>query len=472
MKKYIYLLLVLCCSLSHLSQAQSRLLGDWEGVLRVQGIELPLVIHLSSSKNGFQGSFDSPKQKAFGIALSTVEIKGDSLVFTHAPGRIRFAGMLRENDSIVGTFTQGPQQFDLSFGRVLDPNMAGQQAQKTVRSQQPQPPFPYAVKEVKVKNKKGGHQLAGTLTMPHGKGPFPAVVLVSGSGPQNRNSEVFDHEPFWVLADYLSRAGIAVLRYDDRGVAQSTGDFNGATSEDFAEDALAVWEFLRKQKGVDKKRVGMIGHSEGGMIVPIAYAKRPELNFAVLMAGVGIPVKDLLLEQLQAVGKAEGLEQAVLDSQMQENARIFGWLNTLSKEAARDSIQQMLAHARMALPVGDVAARQAAEAQHEAVLNMFMDPWFLFFIKYDPAPYLQKLQCPVLAINGDQDVQVVSKSNLTGIQNGLTAGGNKNYKICELEGLNHLFQPTQTGAVSEYAEIDITFDEKAMATIAELIKLR
>ena len=461
-----YLTFAICLFLPLLSSAQKSPAGDWEGRLKIQGIELPLVIHLKPKGDVWEGSFDSPKQKAYNISFSTVSVRADTLEFTHKQAGIRFLG-LYQADSIVGNFSQGGKTFPLTFMR----QQASTVVESTVaRPQQPKPPFNYSVRDVKIKNKAAKLTLAATLTVPAGKGPFPAVVFISGSGPQDRNSEVFDHQPFAVLAHHLTQAGIAVLRYDDRGAGESTGDFNGASSEDFAGDALAAWAFLRKQKGINKNKVGLIGHSEGGMVAPIAFARQPEPAFVVLMAGVGIPVTDLLAEQIQAVGQSEGLSQAVIDSQLSTNARTFRWLKTLPSAQARDSLQAYLAAQKALLPANNAAAREQFDNQAAGALRTYLDPWFLYFIGYDPRPNLMKLSCPVLAINGDKDVQVQAASNLRGIEAALKAGGNKNYKICSLPGLNHLFQPAKTGAVSEYATIDTTFDPAAMELIASWIK--
>lgn len=448
--------------------AQPAFEGSWEGVLKIQGMELPLVVHLNNNKTGYVGKFDSPKQKAFGIPLSTVQVAGDTLVFTVTEAQIRYQGVWVEGDSVVGTFTQAGRGMAMNLRRQI----AGKGTAEplpVVRSQNPAKPYPYNSKEVKIKNKDAKLQLAATLSMPKGKGPFPAAILISGSGPQNRNSEVFDHQPFLVLSDYLTRKGIAVLRYDDRGVAGSTGDFNSATSADFATDAAAAYDFLAKTKGIDKQKIGFIGHSEGGMIAPLAFELRPKAGFVVLLAGVGIPVNELLMEQLQAVGSTEGLSQATIDSQMLINKSIFSWLKQLPVEQAKDSIETLFNKALKKLPIGDVEARQQLELQQKSALKTYTDPWFLYFIQYEPAAALAKVSCPVLALNGDKDVQVIAESNLAGIQAALQKGGNSQVQIEALAGLNHLFQPSKTGAVSEYAEIDITFDEATMQKISDWI---
>lgn len=453
---------------SSLVRAQSTLEGSWEGVLRVQGIELPLIVHLKSEKSGWTGTFDSPKQKAFGISISRVEIEGNHLVFQVDQAQIRYEGRLSEGDSIIGTFSQGGREANLPLYRQKKGAAPLELAVKS-RTQTPKPPFPYTNKEVKIKPKGSKHQLAGTLSVPAGKGPFPGVVLISGSGPQDRNSEVFEHQPFAVLADYLCRRGIAVLRYDDRGVAGSTGSFQGTTSADFAADAAAALGFLQKQKSIRKDRVGYIGHSEGGMIAPLAHALQPETNFAVLLAGVGIPVDSLLIEQISAVGRSEGLQQAVLDSQMAVNRQIFGWLKQLNEAVARDSLNAFFKRQSLLLPENDAKAKNQFESQQQAALATFFDPWFLYFIRYEPDAALRNLNIPVLALNGDRDVQVLAASNLAGMAASFEAAGNQAVTLKGLPGLNHLFQPSNTGAVSEYAEIDITFDEGCMQLIADWI---
>lgn len=467
-----FLLFILIGLYGYSAIAQPAFEGSWEGALNVQGMQLPLVVHLTKSKDGYVGKFDSPKQKAFGIPLTTMQAQGDTLRFTVADARISYQGIWVMGDSVVGTFTQAGRGFAMNLQRqAAGTGTAASVA--VVRSQNPAKPYPYLSKDVKIKNKSAKVALAATLSMPAGKGPFPAAVLISGSGPQNRNSEVFDHQPFLVLADFLTRQGIAVLRYDDRGVAGSTGDFSKATSADFATDAAAAYDFLAKTKGIDSRKIGFIGHSEGGMIAPLAYGLRPNAGFLVLLAGVGVPVNELLLEQLQAVGSTEGLTQATIDSQLLINKSIFGWLKELPAAQAKDSIQALFATALNKLPLGDVEARQQLESQQNSTLTTYTDPWFLYFIRYEPAPALAQVKCPVLALNGDKDVQVIAQSNLAGIEAALQKGGNTEVLVETLAGLNHLFQPSKTGAVSEYAEIDITFDKDAMQKISTwILKLK
>ena len=446
--------------------AQPSLEGSWHGNLQVMGTTLPLVIHIKKEKTGHSGSFDSPAQKAFGIPATEVVVTDGQLLFKQADAGISYRGDWREGDSIVGVFTQMGRDMLLHLKRLNQGEQPVMPA-KPKRVQQPSAPIPYQVKEVKFKNKSAGIQLAGTLTLPDGKGPFPGVVLISGSGPQNRNSEVFDHAPFLVLADYLTRQGIAVLRYDDRGVAESGGSFSGATSADFATDAAAAWDFLRKQKGIDKARVGFAGHSEGGMIAPLAYALRPETGFLVLLAGVGMPVHELLLEQLQAVGAAEGLSQAEIDSQLQINTQLFRWMRELSPKDAEANFRTW--SEEQLFLVQDEEASKRLETQLNATRELFTDPWFMYFIQYDPHAALKAVRCPVLAMNGSKDVQVLSTSNLAGIERSLKAGGNAAVTVVEMPGLNHLFQPCESCSVSEYSQLEITFDPAAMQRIAEWV---
>lgn len=461
---YITGLVFSCFSTS----AQSTLAGSWEGVLRVQGIELPLIVHLQHQKDVWTGTFDSPKQKAFGIQLSSVQVAENRLEFKVDQAQIHYEGVLREGDSVVGTFAQAGREAKMNLYRMKK-GATPMKIEAKIRPQTPQPPFPYLNKTVKIKPKGQQHQLAGTLSMPAGKGPFPGVVLISGSGPQDRNSEVFEHQPFAVLADYLTRRGIAVLRYDDRGVAASTGSFEGATSADFAMDAAAALRFLQRQKGIRKDQIGYIGHSEGGMIAPLAHGIWPETKFAVLLAGVGIAVDSLLMEQIVAVGRSEGIEPAVLDSQLLVNRKIFGWLKSKSATEARDSLEAFFTQQSKIIGAEDEKAQKQLETQKSAALKTFFDPWFYYFIRYDPDAALHALQIPVLALNGDRDVQVLAGSNLAGMAASFAAAGNEAVTLKSLPGLNHLFQPSNTGAVSEYAEIDITFDEGCMQLIADWI---
>jgi pimeloyl-ACP methyl ester carboxylesterase len=364
------------------------------------------------------------------------------------------------SDSIAGIFKQAGQEMPLQLSRVK-----GEIHQKLNRPQEPKAPFPYTSKDVVIKTKTEGVKLAGTLTIPEGKGPFPAVVLVSGSGPQNRNEELMGHKPFLVIADYLTRNGIAVLRYDDRGTAESTGDFNKATSLDFSNDAEAAFLFLQQQKKIIPSKVGIIGHSEGGMIAPMVAARNPEVGFVVLLAGPGIPIDQLLALQIQKVSEAEG--NKIDEKEIQLSKEIYAILKAnVSNETARKQLEIRIDEY--------IESRKNEENAGEneqlfSAIDTYLSTWFRYFIQFDPYPYLSKTKCPVLAINGENDVQVTAKENLTALAKILKESGNNTVEIHSLPKLNHLFQHSETGAVSEYVKIEETFSVEVLELMKQFI---
>jgi uncharacterized protein len=324
----------------------------------------------------------------------------------------------------------------------------------------PQPPFPYHSEEVRIANPRApGVTLAGTLTLPPGRGPFAAAILITGSGAEDRDETLLGQKPFLVLADHLTRAGIAVLRLDDRGTAESTGTFAGATSADFATDANAAFAFLRARPEVDPHAIGYIGHSEGGMIGPIAARDNPDVAFLVLLAGPGAPARQILDGQRRAIGHSQG----VTDAQLEASRPIQNLL--LDTAASADSTEAVTARLRTSL-----AARGIPEEQQARMIQQVTDPWFRYFLRYDPAPNLARLRVPVLALNGSLDRQVIAADNLPGIRTALR--DDPDATVRELPGLNHLFQHARTGAVGEYAEIEETMSPEVLDLVAGWINAR
>jgi uncharacterized protein len=357
---------------------------------------------------------------------------------------------------------------------------ASQTASGQSRPQEPKPPYPYDEQEVVYQNKKDGVQLAGTLTLPRSKGPFPAVLLITGSGPQDRNETVLDHKPFLVLADHLTRLGIAVLRVDDRGVGKSTGRFSEATSEDFAADALAGVEYLKTRNEVAPRRIGLIGHSEGGLIAPMLAARSTDIAFIVMMAGSGLTGEQILYHQAMLIARAHGVSDELIAQNRAAQERVFAII-----KQEKDGVVAEKRIREEAATFRELAARIKAEAREEQRKTMDLiaeyiemqaklavSPWFRFILTYDPRPTLMKVRCPVLAINGEKDLQVPAKENLAAIRLALETGGNKDYTVLALPNLNHLFQTCRTGAISEYAQSEETISPAALDTISKWILRR
>ncbi len=445
---------------------QNSITGDWYGTLNVQNIiKLRLVFHISETDGKLAALIDSPDQNSYGIPAGDVVFEAPNLSVKMPLLQAEYLATANSDLSeLSGTFTQRNMELPLTLGRQV--------VEKEVvhRPQEPKPPFPYREEEVFFKNSEAGITLAGTLTLPNEKGKFPVVVLVSGSGPQDRNEEMLDHKPFLVIADYLTRQGIGVLRYDDRGVGQSGGNFATATTRDFAGDALAAVRYLKTRPDMKKKKIGIVGHSEGGMIAPIVAAKTKEVNFIVLLAGTGLRGAELLLTQQELIARAEGASEQEIAISQKHNKQIFDLILSESDTVKlRKEIAPLLLSLYDELSEADKKAASSKGQFLIASQNLYLSPWMFYFLRYDPAVNLKKLKCPVLALNGEKDLQVDPKSNLEAIRSSLKKAKNKHFTIEELPGLNHLFQTAKTGSPSEYHSIEETFSPTALKLIADWI---
>jgi uncharacterized protein len=339
------------------------------------------------------------------------------------------------------------------------------------RPQEPTRPFPYDTVAVAFDNAAAaGVRLAGTLTLPRGQGPFACALLITGSGPEDRDEAVFGHRPFLVLADHLTRNGIAVLRLDDRGVGGSTGRFATATSEDFASDAVAAVAYLRTRKEIDPKRIGLIGHSEGGLIAPLVVARTKDVAFVVLMAGPGIPGDSTLILQSEAVRRSIGVDEAALQAEKAVSRRMFARIVAGDSLGAAREGQTLVRMQIAALSDAQRAAIGDPDSVGAAAVRPLSTPWMRFFIGHDPRPALRKMRCPVLAINGEKDLQVLPKENLDAIRTTLAAAGNRNVTVKELPGLNHLFQTCRSCTVAEYGQLEETMAPAALDEMTRWIR--
>jgi hypothetical protein len=464
-----FILLLVCSGPGLVAQENERLVGSWRGGLEVGGgASLTIVFNISQDAGGaFTGTMDSPDQGAVGIPLTSVSIEGSSVIFSIQAVQGTYTGTLSdEGDQISGTWSQGPASLPLSLvkGDALPP---------PERPQEPKPPYPYSSEEVTFRNTEAGIDLAGTLTIPDGLGPFSGAVLVSGSGPQDRDESLMGHKPFWVLADHLSREGIAVLRFDDRGVGSSGGEFGTATSEDFTTDALAGVEYLEDQDRIATNRVGIVGHSEGGLIAPLAATRSERVAYIVMLAGPGIPGIDILVAQGQLINRAAGAPEAAVEM----NTRLQSMLADIAKEepdpekagplmrsAMREEIA-LLPQAIMEL----IPESQINDVAINTTVNQFNSPWFRFFLHYDPRPVLKQVSVPVLAIFGEKDLQVPHDLNVPEIEAAFERGNNEAATVRVLPGLNHLFQQAESGAPSEYQQIEETFNQSALELVSSWI---
>ena len=458
--------LVLITALSALSKdAETEdIEGVWMGTVQISAFEWRIVFKISTNPDGtLTATMDYPYQRAENIAVNKVTFENGRLYLESKVIQGAYEGQVKEDGSIEGKWQQGGLSFPLLLERTYV-------TPKLHRPQEPEKPYPYIEEEVSYENEEAGIRLAGTLTLPRSEGPFPAVILITGSGRQDRNETMFGHRPFLVLADYLTRKGIAVLRVDDRGVGGSTGNLLESTVEDFAGDVLTGVNYLMSRKEINPSKIGLVGHSEGADIAPIAAVRSSDVAFIVLMAGTGLTLEEFTYLQNHLVLKSVGVSDRVLAMHRRCSEQMFEILkNEKDNAVAEKKLRDIMTHFLANLSTKEKDAMGASEAAIEIQLKTLFSRWFRFFLTYDQKPTLTKVKCPVLAINGQLDLQVPSKENLSAIEEALKTGGNTNYTIQELPEHNHLFQRAQTGAISEYAKIEETISPIALRVIAQWI---
>jgi len=450
--KKVFLLITI---LSVFIMTGQEITGQWNGILKVPGSQLRVVFNIAKTAAGYNATMDSPDQGAKGIPFTTTKFENAILKLEIPSAQIVYEGMLNKDNNIVGNLVQRGQSFPLNLSK-------GKIEEKIVlRPQEPKKPYPYYSEDVAFENKTDKNVLAGTLTLPQKDGVFPAVILITGSGPENRDEEIFGHKPFLVLADYLTKKGIAVLRFDDRGVAKSTGDYKTATTLDFAKDVQAGIDYLKSRKEIDKNKIGLIGHSEGGVIAPIVAENSKDVGFIVLLAGTGIRGDKLMLLQKERIERQMG----VPENEIQKGQETFkGAYDIILASADSDDLTT-----KINSYVKSQFGNKLNGEQISALVAQLTSPWMVYFLKFDPATALEKVQCPVLAINGDKDLQVPADVNITAIKKALEKGGNKKTTAKVLPNLNHLFQECKTGLPNEYGIIEQTLSPTALEEISKWI---
>ena len=447
MKSFIIALLLL----PSLLFSQSDWDGNWKTTFK------KMSIYITISDDGNNVALTIPAQGLSNMQASNSEVDDARIDFSFSTVRAAFYGNLA-NGILTGKWLQGGNEYDMVFTRTLDDL-------SFPRPQTPVEPFPYKSEDITIDKTDKTSRIAGTLTFPEGSGPFPAIVLIAGSGPQNRDSEIFKHKPFLVLSDYFTRNGYAVLRFDERGIGKSAGKFKGATSQDFANDVNAVFEYLESRPEVDKNKVGLMGHSEGGMIAPLVAVENPNVDFIVLVAGPGIPPKEIMKYQMSHQYDKLNLTK---DGKKKKDAFFVEMFDILATDGPNDEVistfQGLSSTFYYSLSKEDQEKFGPTEqAFYFSMAGAFFDPWMRYFLQYDPAATLKKVDCPVLAVNGKKDTQVQAKANIKGIKKALKAGGNKKVKTKYFRKLNHLFQTSKSGEGSEYMTNSETFNEGAMA---------
>lgn len=452
------LFIFLCIGFFSFSQSPY---GDWYATLKAA--DLPLVFHIQKEGKKTIISVDSPKQEAYDMPAEITLLKGNQIKVEMKNMGVTYEGTYYP-DSISGIFQQGAIVENMTFFNQL------KEPEKLRRPQNPKPPYAYVQEEIKFKNLKDSFYLAGTYTHPKNTTKIPGIVLVSGSGPQNRDEEMMGHRPFWVLADYLTNLGYGVLRYDDRGTYNSEGDFSSATTLDFATDAASAVFYLKNRPEVDSTKIVVIGHSEGGLIANILGAKIPDLAGIVSLAGTSIRGDSILKIQTRLMAESIGEKGAQLELTNAFNDAV--WNAVINSKSMEDLEIELKAISKVF--VKKFRKKKFIKKSEEAkviqsVKISILNPWMYEFIRYSPSEDIKNIKCNVLVIIGSKDIQVTSKENIEGY-NKLLPKNRKLHTIKELKGLNHLFQKCTTCTVSEYGQLEETFSMDAMEEIRDFLQ--
>lgn len=440
--------------------------GTWDGEANVLGQKLRMIFNVTRDEQGnLRAHISIPAQMVRGMAIDEVTLEDDALVFAWKTVNARWELDISDDGrSAEGVLKQNGMEFPVILRRLAEGEVIDSAAK---RPQTPKPPFPYQTTDVEFTSSGDNVKLAGTICMPEGEGPHPAVVFITGSGPQDRDETLFDHKPFLVLADDLARHGIASLRYDDRGVGGSGGDLGDATVEVFKGDVLGAIDLLRRTPGIDPRRIGLIGHSEGGIVAPAVAAESEDVAFIVLLAGTGVSGEEVLRVQTRALLEASGAAPTLVAQTLADQKKMLGLIGDPARR------EELIGHMR------EIVSRQmpglegaALEEMVNAQVEMVSSPWFVAFVKHDPRPALRRVTCPVLALNGDLDLQVLPSQNLPEIRAALEEAGNTDVTIRELPRLNHLFQECERGTIDEYGQIEQTMHPRIIQMIREWIVSR
>ncbi len=436
--------------MANLSIAQD-ITGYWKGTLNLGPTELELCFDIKEADGVLSATLDVPAQGAYDIPVTSISFEMMKLTMEIAPLSATFEGTFVLNN-ITGEFTQMGMSLPLTL-------IKGEKEAKPKRPQEPQPPFPYKSEEVYFKNTREDFTLAGTLTIPEGEGPFPAMILISGSGPQNRDEELSNHRPFAVIADYLSRNGVAVLRYDDRGVASSEAGKSDGTSFDISYDAEAAFDYLLSRKEVIPSLCGITGHSEGGYINFMIAQRRPDVAFLISLAGPAVTGAEVLKLQQAEIYRGMGMPEQMVEQNRMVSEKLFAIVDKYDTPDENFRKEALGYLASVGMP-DDVAV---------PMIDQYGSPWMFYFLKYDPAPAIREVTIPALILNGTMDKQVVSSQSLPVFRQIAEETDRDNMQIVELEGLNHLFQHAKTGLPTEYGTIEETISEEVLKLMLDFI---
>jgi dienelactone hydrolase len=469
MKKQIFFYLCFFILLSlcfRYAATQTKIEGTWIGVVEVMGQKLDMRVHFKIEEGELKASIDFPQQGVMGMTLKEVLYEHPKISFQlETPAAVAFFEGVVEAGKISGQFKQSgiKGRFHITPGKEEE------------EEPEPSEPLPYDEEEVTFEN--GDIKLSGTLTLPKKGGRHPAIVMITGSGPQNRDEELFGWKIFRDISDHLTRNGIAVLRYDDRGVGGSSGNVFEATSEDFANDVLAAVQFLRARSDINPNQVGLCGHSEGGLVAPLSASKSKDVAFIICISGTGIIGKEILLTQMELIARADGTPEQEVRRYIEE---VKAALELIKKGQNKDKVASVL------MSIASKQLESMTEEQKkdiedvdvylknqvEGMYKQFSSAWFEFFLEYDPAPTLEKVACPVLLLFGELDLQVPAEMNNKAMVKALRKGGNKDFTAKIFPKANHLFQSAETGSPSNYAKLSKEFVPGFLDYITDWIKRR
>ncbi len=464
MKNIFYFLLLFSITAS----AQQSFTGTWKG--KIAAFNLTIVFNIEEKEGKLLATAESPDQGMKAIPCDQVVVNGSMISISISTVGANFNGTLSEDQkSITGKFNQGGGSFDLVLGK-------GEIPAAKPKPQTPQPPFIYHSEDVEYDNDDKTVHLAGTLTYPKSGGKFPVAILISGSGQQDRDETIMGHKPFAVIADRLTKLGFAVLRVDDRGTGKSTGEVSKASSADFSKDVNTSIEYLKSRKEIDPKKIGLIGHSEGGLIAPIVAAERNDIDFMILLAGPGIKGSTLLAEQGEQLILQYGVSKEAVQNYLPLYKK-FIQLSAEGNDSATLARKGRLAFATwkqnsnpdLVKAIG-FTDEESTEAILENLISGFAQPWMQFFLASDATLWLEKTAAKVLALNGEKDIQVLANSNTEGIKKALKKSKSPSYEVKILPGLNHLFQKCTLCTVNEYGMLDETFSETALDEMAKWLQ--
>jgi pimeloyl-ACP methyl ester carboxylesterase len=469
MKYFSSFLLFVLISLGTYAQSPIQ---NWAGILNAGGQKIELRLHLmQNADKTYTSNWDVPAQKAIGITSSKTTFENGVLNIEVKMIGASYVGTMNvAGDKIEGTWGQSGMNFPLN----MEPIKEGAAVAVIIKPQTPKPPFTYTSEDFVYHSANTNLDYGATITFPNDNKKHSLVILITGSGKQDRDETIFDHKPFAVIADYLTKKGFAVLRVDDRGAGKSTGDFSKSTSADFALDVEEHIRYAKSLAMVDTNKIGLLGHSEGGLIAPMVAARNKSVAFIVLLAGPGIQIVDLMAIQNELVLKSVGVSQDAISAYIPLYKKLMKTIIVTDKKEdallkAKEIVKDWYTSTDKVLVKKTTNINNEAEAEKFAnsMAATFSTNWWKYFGAFDPQSSIQKVKCPVLAINGSADIQVPSDASIHGIEAALKKGGNKQFTTKQFIGLNHLFQKCTKCTVAEYGELETTIEPEVLTTIGD-----